>query len=61
MNEYKFLPFLSSTREINFKDLLIFHLVDNKDFLASSGVFEDLIIFIILSKFSTDTERPINI
>jgi len=52
---------LSSTKEINFKDLLIFHLVANKDFLASSGVFDDLIIFIILSKFSTDTDRPIKI
>ena len=61
VNEYKFFPFLSSTKEINLKDLLIFHLVDSKDFLASSGVFDDLIIFIILSKFSTDTERPINI
>ena len=35
--------------------------MDNKDFFASSGVFDDLIIFMILSKFSTDTERPINI
>ena len=59
--EYKFFPFLSSTKEISFKDLLIFHLVDNKDFFASSGVFDDLIIFIILSKFSTDTDSPINI
>jgi hypothetical protein len=33
--------------------------VFNKDFLASSGVFEDRIIFIILSKFSTDTDNPI--
>ena len=43
-NEYKFFLFLSSTSEINFKDLLIFHLVFNNDFLASSGVFEDRII-----------------
>ena len=28
--------------------------------MASSGVFEDLIILIILSKFSTDTDSPIN-
>ena len=58
-SEYKFLLFLSSTSEISFKDLLIFHLVFSNDFLASSGVFEDLIIFIILSKFSTDTDNPI--
>jgi len=30
-------------------------------FFASSGVFDDLIIFIILSKFSTETDNPINI
>ena len=51
-----FLSYLQLS-EINFKDLFIFHLVVNKDFLASSGVFEDRIIFIILSKFSTDTDR----
>ena len=27
--------------------------------MASSGVFDDRIIFIILSKFSTETDRPI--
>ena len=59
--EYKFLPFLPSTKEINFWDLLIFHLVFNIDPLASSGVFEDRIIFIILSKFSTETDSPIKI
>ena len=59
VSEYKFFPFLSSISEISFKDLFIFHLVLNNDFLASSGVFEDRIIFIILSKFSTDTDNPI--
>ena len=33
----------------------------NKDFFASSGVLDDLIILIILSKFSTDTDSPIKI
>ena len=33
----------------------------NKDFFASSGVFDPLIILIILSKFSTETDKPINI
>ena len=28
------------------------------DFFASSGVFDDLIILIILSRFSTETDRP---
>ena len=51
------LPFLSSINEINFKDLLIFHFVFNNDFFASSGVFDALIIFIILSKFSTETDK----
>ena len=55
------LLFLLSTNEINFWDLFIFHLVFNIDCLASSGVFDDLIIFITLSKFSTETERPIKI
>ena len=41
--------------------MLIFQLVFNKDFLASSGVFEDLIILITLSKFSTETDRPTSI
>ena len=59
-NEYKFLPFFPSTNDINFCDLLIFHLVFNIDPFASSGVFEDLIILIILSKFSTETDKPIN-
>ena len=31
------------------------------DFFASSGVLEDLIIFIILSRFSTETDKPIKI
>ena len=61
VNEYKLFLFLSSTKEINFNDLLIFHLVFNKYFFASSGVLDDLIIFIILSKFSTETDKPINI
>ena len=43
------------------RDLFIFHLVLRIDFFASSGVFEDRIIFIILSKFSTATDKPINI
>ena len=59
--EYKFLVFLSLINEINFKTLFIFHFVPSNAFFASSGVFEDLIILIILSKFSTDTERPIKI
>ena len=50
-----------STSLINFKDLLIFHFKDNKDFFASSGVFDPLIILMTLSKFSTDTDNPINI
>ena len=29
--------------------------------MASSGVFEERIVLIILSKFSTDTDRPIKI
>ena len=55
------MPFFPSTKEINFWDLLIFHFVFKIEFLASSGVLEDRIIFIILSKFSTDTDNPINI
>ena len=58
---YKPFEFLLSIKETIFFDLLIFHLVFNKDFFASSGVFEPLIIFITLSKFSTDTDRPIKI
>ena len=58
--EYKFV-FLFSTNEINFFDLLIFHFVFKIDFFASSGVLDDLIILITLSKFSTDTDNPINI
>ena len=46
-NEYKFLPFLPSTNDINFCDLLIFHLVFNIELIASSGDFDALIIFII--------------
>ena len=41
--------------------MLIFHLVFNIACLASSGVFEDRIILIILSKFSTETDKPIKI
>ena len=55
------MPFLPSTKEINFCDLLIFHFVFKIEDFASSGVFDDRIIFIILSKFSTDTDNPINI
>ena len=40
--------------------MLIFHFILNKLFLASSGVFDFLIILITLSKFSTDTDKPIN-
>ena len=50
-----------STKEINFWDLFIFHFLDKIDFFASSGVLDDLIIFIISSKFSTETDKPINI
>jgi hypothetical protein len=39
--------------------LLIFHLVIKIDFFASSGVLDPLIILIILSKFSTETDSPI--
>ena len=39
--------------------MLIFQLVFNIDTLASSGVLDERIIFIILSKFSTDTDSPI--
>ena len=45
--------------QINLNDLLIFHFILNKLFLASSGVFDFLIILITLSKFSTDTDKPI--
>ena len=38
--------------------MVIFHLVFNIDCLASSGVLDERIIFIILSKFSTDTDNP---
>ncbi len=54
-----FLDFFPSIIEIIFFDLLIFHLVFKIDLLASSGVFEFLIILITLSKFSTDTDNPI--
>ena len=49
-----------SIKLINFNDLLIFHFRLSKDFFASSGVFDFLIIFITLSRFSTETDRPIN-
>ena len=57
-NKYKFLLLLLSIKEINFWVLLTFHFVFKIDFLASSGVFDDRIILIILSKFSTDTDNP---
>ena len=41
--------------------MFIFHLFFNKVFFASSGVLEERIILIILSKFSTETDSPINI
>ena len=41
--------------------MLIFHFVFKIACLASSGVFEERIILIILSKFSTDTDKPNNI
>ena len=50
-----------STSFIIFEDLIIFHFVFNKEFLAYSGFFDDLIIFITLSIFSTLTDNPINI
>ena len=56
-----FLLFLPSTNEISFWVLFIFHLVFNIDCLASSGVLEERIILIILSKFSTETDNPNNI
>ena len=46
---------------MNFEVLFIFHLIFSKEFFASSGVLDVLIIFITLSKFSIDTERPINV
>ena len=58
---YRFLLFLFSIKFINFNDLLIFHFRLSKAFLASSGVLDFLIIFITLSRFSTETDRPINI
>ena len=58
---YKPFDFLFSTSEIIFWDLLIFHLVANIDFLASSGVFDERMIFMILSRFSTETDKPIKI
>ena len=61
VKEYNPFVFLDSTSEIIFWDLLIFHLVFNIIFFASSGFFDALIILIILSKFSTETDKPINI
>ena len=58
VNEYRFLLFLPSTKEINFCVLLIFHFVFRMDCFASSGVFDERIILIILSKFSTETDKP---
>ena len=55
------LAFLFSINFINLEDLFIFHLFFRSSFFASSGVFDDLIIFITLSKFSTDTDNPIKI
>ena len=50
-----------SIKFIIFNDLFIFHLILRSELFASSGFFDDLIIFITLSKFSTDTDKPINI
>ena len=61
VKEYKFLLFLFSTNFISFNDLFIFHLYLSNNFFASSGFLEDLIILIILSIFSTLTDKPINI
>ena len=58
---YNPFDFLFSINEIIFCDLLIFHFNLSKDFFASSGVFDDLIILITLSKFSTETDSPIRI
>ena len=52
--------FLFSTNLINFWVVLIFHFVLVSVSLAISGFFEFLIIFIILSIFSTATESPNN-
>ena len=41
--------------------MFIFHFVFNREFLASSGFLDCLIIFITLSIFSTLTDNPIKI
>ena len=56
---YELFEFFPSIIFINFIDLLIFHFIFDNSFFASSGVFEDLITFITLSKFSTETDNPI--
>ena len=58
---YWFEDILPTINLTKFCDFEIFHFVFNNVFLASSGFFEDLIILITLSKFSTDAERPIKI
>ena len=47
-----------STSLISFEALLIFQEVFKRVFFASSGFFEDLIILITLSMFSTLTDNP---
>ena len=44
---------------MSFRVLFIFHFIFDNSFFASSGVFDDLITFITLSKFSTETDNPI--
>ena len=53
--------FLFSINFINFWVFVLFHLFLSKIFFASSGVFEERIIFITLSKFSTEIDSPIKI
>ena len=50
-----------STNFISFDALLIFEAVFRREFFASSGFFDDLIILITLSIFSTLTDNPNNI
>ena len=48
--------FVHLVRAANF----IFQEVFNKEFLACSGFFDDRMILITLSMFSTETDNPIN-
>ena len=57
--EYTAIVFFFSMSLINFWVDLIFHFVLANVYFAISGFFEFLIILIILSIFSTATERPI--